>query len=135
MNRDRLKKRAREYFLREHAILEGFRLEFNKKAYNKKGVGYANIIRDESSTTEGILYEITEKGIEELGRIEVGYDRIILKVKIDGKTVEAYVYVAQEGEVEGGLKPTKEYLGHLLAGCALLSKDYCEKLKRMSTID
>ncbi|MCL0067509.1 hypothetical protein M1N67_01005 [Peptococcaceae bacterium] len=38
------------------------------------------------------------------------------------------------GEVEGGLKPTKEYLGHLLAGCDLLSKDYCEKLKRIRLI-
>ena len=43
------------------------------------------------------------------------------------------VYVALK--VGEGLRPTREYLGHLLAGRDLLPADYWERLKATPTLD
>ena len=37
--------------------------------------------------------------------------------------------------IDRGIKPSREYLRHLLKGCDLLSEDYCKKLKKIETID
>jgi gamma-glutamylcyclotransferase (GGCT)/AIG2-like uncharacterized protein YtfP len=50
-----------------------------------------------------------------------------------GATVEAVTYVAVK--TGAGLKPTREYLGHLLAGRDLLPADYFERLKATPTLD
>ncbi len=53
----------------------------------------------------------------------------------DGEEVEALSYVAKPDKVKDGLRPSKEYLNHLLRGCDLLSREYCQKLKRWKTLD
>ena len=66
--------------------------------------------------------------------------RVVGKVTVteaDGKTstasVDAIVYVAlMVGE---GLRPTREYLGHLLAGGDLLPADYWAWLEATPTLD
>ena len=50
-----------------------------------------------------------------------------------GETVDAVVYVALK--IGEGLKPTREYLGHLLAGKDLLPVDYWERLNATPTLD
>ena len=45
------------------------------------------------------------------------------------------MYIAKEDMTAEGLKPTKEYLNNLLKGCDILSKEYCEKLRNIETID
>lgn len=82
---------------------------------------------------EGILYEIQDPDIKKLDRCEGypnHYDRIRARVKLDdGKEVEAITYIARPDKVREGLKPSKEYLDHLLKGCDLLSEEYCEMLR------
>jgi gamma-glutamylcyclotransferase len=51
----------------------------------------------------------------------------------NGATVEAITYVALK--VAAGLKPTRTYLKHLLAGRDLLPADYWEKLNATPTLD
>jgi hypothetical protein len=51
----------------------------------------------------------------------------------DGTTVEAVTYVALK--TGDGLRPTREYLGHLLAGRDLLPADYCRRLAATPTFD
>ena len=60
--------------------------------------------------------------------------RVTPVVRTDnGETVEAITYAALK--VGEGLMPTREYLGHLLAGKDLLPADYCERLGATPTID
>jgi hypothetical protein len=51
-----------------------------------------------------------------------------------GATVEAVTYVALLVGEEA-LRPTRDYLGHLLAGRDLLPPDYCARLGATPTID
>ena len=87
---------------------------------------------------EGILYEIEESDLSKLDRWE-GYPshhrRARIYVRLDnGEEVEAITYIAQLEKVKSGLRPSKEYVSHLLRGCDLLSQKYCEKLKRTPTL-
>lgn len=139
MDPDRMRRRGIRFYKREHAILEGWRLKFNKIASRNPREGYANIEKDPRSIVEGILYEIQDSDIEKLDKYE-GYPnhyyRIKVRVKLDsGEEVEAITYIARSNKVREGLKPSKEYLSHLLKGCDLLSKEYCEMLRNWETLD
>jgi len=113
-------------------------LEFNKISSQNPREGYANIVRDPESVVEGILYEIEESDLRKLDKFKgypSHYRRTRVYVKLDnGERVEAITYIAQPEKVKSGLRPSKEYLSHLLRGSDLLSKEYCEKLKRIPTL-
>jgi len=138
MDPERMRRRGIRFSRREHAVLEGFRLEFNKVSSRNPREGYANIVKDPESVVEGILYEIKESDLRKLDRREgypSHYRRTRVYLKLDnGERVEAITYIAQPEKVESGLRPSKEYLSHLLRGCDLLSEEYCEKLRRTPTL-
>ena len=133
-----MRKRGIRFSRREHAVLEGFRLEFNKVSSRNTREGYANIVEDAESVVEGILYEIKESDLTKLDKFEgypSHYRRTMVYVKLDdGERVEAITYTAQPEKVKSGLRPSNKYLSHLLRGCDLLSEEYCEKLKRIHTL-
>jgi gamma-glutamylcyclotransferase (GGCT)/AIG2-like uncharacterized protein YtfP len=139
MDPKRVKERRIRFSKREHAVLEGFKLEFNKVSALNPKEGYANIVEDKNEIVEGILYEIEDEDINKLDKFEGvprHYRRINLRVKLDSQEiVEATTYIAQTDMTRQGLKPTKQYLNHLLQGCDLLSQEYCDKLKKMETLD
>jgi cation transport regulator ChaC len=139
MDPDRMRVRGVNFLKREHAILEGWRLEFNKVSSRNSKEGYANIVRDENGIVEGVLYDIADSDLKILDRYEgypSHYERIKVVVRMDdGEMVEAITYVAKPDKVREGLKPSKEYLNHLLKGCDLLSEEYCRKLRKLETLD
>ena len=139
MNPERMIERGVSFTSRERAVLKGWRLKFNKVSSINAREGYANIERDDNSVVEGILYTIDDKDIEKLDTYEgypKHYNRVVLKVKKDnGEEVEALVYIANPDKVKDGLKPSKEYLNHLLRGCDLLSENYCNMLRNWETLD
>ena len=139
MNPNRMKEREINFSKREHAILERWRLKFDKVASRNPNEGYANIEEDDESVVEGILYTIQDVDIEKLDRYE-GYPNHYRKLKVwvkldNGEEEEAITYVATPDKVREGLKPSKDYLNHLLKGCDLLSEEYCEKLRKWETLD
>ena len=138
MDPERMRKRGIRFSRREHAVLEGYRLEFNKVSSQNPREGYANIVEDAESVVEGILYEIKESDLRKLDKFEgypSHYRRTRVYVKLDnGERVEAITYIAQPEKVKSGLRPSNKYLSHLLRGCDLLSEEYCEKLKRIPTL-
>ena len=139
MNPDRMKQRGINFSKREHAILEGWKLLFNKIASRNPNEGYANIEREEGSIVEGILYEIQGSDVEKLDKYEGypnHYERLNVRVRLDnGKEVEAVTYVANSNKVREGLRPSREYLMDLLRECDLLSIEYWEKLRQWETLD
>ena len=138
MDPDHMRIRGVMFSKREHAFLDGWRLVFNKTSC-RPGEGYANIEKDIDSTVEGILYEIEDADIGKLDEYEdypEDYDRIYLKVRLDdGAVIEAFAYIAQPDRVKDGLRPTREYLSHLLKGCDLLSEQYCLMLMSQEACD
>jgi gamma-glutamylcyclotransferase len=125
---------------RRHAILDGFTLLFNKSTIKNDREGKANIAPVPGGRVEGVLYAVTEEEMESLDRKEGvrsgDYLRAVLSVGLDdGSRVDAIAYVAHSSKVRPGLKPTREYLGHLLAAADLLSHEYVERLKATVTLD
>ncbi|HSI00168.1 MAG TPA: gamma-glutamylcyclotransferase family protein [Reyranella sp.] len=135
----RLKERAVRMGRRIGGRLDGWRLVFNKVARAPAGAAAANIVEASGEVVHGSLNEMPDAGLEVLdiweGVAGGHYERrAVPVVRADtGETVEAVAYVALK--VGDGLKPTREYLSHLLAGSGLLPVGYREKLKEIPTLD
>lgn len=119
--------------------LDGWRLAFNKTARTPPGAGAGNIVAAPGGIVHGTLNLLPAKGFEVLDKYEgvAGghYERQLVRVVRgdDGATVEAITYVALL--VAEDLRPTRLYLGHLLAGRDLLPADYFQRLSETPTLD
>ena len=119
--------------------LDGWQLAFNKAARVPAGAGAGNIILQAGSSVHGTLNALPARGFDILDHFEgvaTGhYERRAVRVMRPdvGTSVEAITYVALK--VGEGLRPTRGYLGFLLAGRDLLPADYWERLRITSTID
>ncbi len=135
----RLQKKGVAIGARIAGRLDGWQLAFNKIARDPPGAGAGNIVVLPGGVVHGTLNEMPDAGLDVLdiweGVATGHYERCLLPVtRTDtGATVEAVAYVALK--VGEGLKPTREYLGHFLAGRDLLPVDYWEWLKATSTLD
>jgi hypothetical protein len=52
-----------------------------------------------------------------------------------GHEAQSIVYIANPRRVKEGLRPTKEYMSHLLGGRDMLSMPYVRKLESVETLD
>ena len=132
-----MKERGVHFIQRRRGVLKGWILKFNKTAA-RPGEGYANIVKCRDGVVEGIVYEIEESDLSKLDVYEgypKHYTRIEVEVEVKGKKLKAVTYVANPNKVKDGLKPSKHYLKRLLKGCNLLSKEYCEMLRNIETLD
>jgi len=139
MNQDRMIERKMEFASLYKGILKDWKLVFNKKAYNKEGIGYANIVPSISSNVEGIIYKIEDEAIKYLDKAE-SYPKHYLKKDLfveleNGESLQCVAYIGNPLQIKEGLKPEKEYLGHLLKGQKLLSKGYFDFLMNIETKD
>ena len=139
MDKERMEERGVNFNERKYGFINGWRLAFNKVVSENSNKGYANIEKDDNGIVEGILYQIEEDGLEILDNKE-GVPNHYIKEKLEvwlenEEKVLAYVYIANKDKVKDGLKPSKEYLSHLLKGCDLLSEEYCDKIKDIKTAE
>ncbi|MBI3198099.1 MAG: gamma-glutamylcyclotransferase [Rhodospirillales bacterium] len=136
---DRMKSKGIVWGERIGGRLDGWRLTFDKQARTPPGAGAGNIVAAAGEAVHGTLNALPPSGFEVLdvheGVASGHYERRTLPVvrADNGETVEAIAYVALK--VAAGLRPTRDYLGHLLAGSDLLPADYLERLKATPTID
>lgn len=138
MNPDRMNTREVHFKNMNGAILKGYRLEFNKVAKANPAKGFATIIFDPDEIVEGILYEIEDEDIKKLDIFEGypnHYDRKEITVNVNGLDVKAIVYIAQQDWIKTGLKPTQEYLNHLLSAKEDISESYYNKLKNVVVLN
>ena len=135
----RLKREGVDIGRRIGGRLDGWRLAFDKVARSPAGSGAGNIVVAAGSYVHGTLNEMPEAGLKVLdvweGVAGGHYERRTVPVvrADDGETVEAVTYVALK--TAGGLRPTRDYLRHLLAGRDLLPQKYWEWLKATPTFD
>jgi gamma-glutamylcyclotransferase len=119
--------------------LDGWRLAFNKAARKPPGAGAGNIVPMSGGSVHGTLNALPAKCFDILDVYEgvAGghYKRLAVRVvrSDTGAEIEAITYVALK--VGEGLRPTREYLGFLLAGRDLLPADYLEWLGATPTLD
>jgi hypothetical protein len=119
--------------------LDGWRLAFNKRARTPPGAGAGNIVQAAGDCVHGTLNLLPPQGFDILDRYEGvasgHYERqTITALRGDtGATVAAITYVARL--VGEDLRPTRTYLGHLLAGKDLLPAAYREWLSATPTLD
>jgi cation transport regulator ChaC len=136
---DRLRPKGVALGLRVGGRLDGWQLTFDKIARAPKGAGAGNIVVAPGNVVHGTLNEMPLAGLDVLdvweGVAGGHYERrAVPVVRADtGDTVEAVTYVALL--VGEGLRPTRDYLGHLLAGRDLLPADYWERLRASPTLD
>ncbi|WP_419581095.1 gamma-glutamylcyclotransferase family protein [Stieleria magnilauensis] len=123
----------------EPAVLPGYRLLFNKMALREalpSGIGFANINEDPAGEVEGILYEIAD---DSLGRLDESerypdhYGRIEVTVSSKDQSVTCITYQARPDKIADGLRPSRNYLNHILAAKDFLSWQYFEALDKSQT--
>jgi gamma-glutamylcyclotransferase len=139
MNPERMSERNISFSSRQLAKLFCFRLEFNKVSSRNPNEGYANIVPDKNSIIEGAVYEIPGSDLSTLDQFE-GYPDHYQKIQVtiqlkNFNEVETITYIAHPDKIKVGLKPSKGYIKHLLAGEDILSKEYYRRLKIVETLD
>jgi gamma-glutamylcyclotransferase len=131
MDIDRMRERNINFTKRLPAILFGYKLTFNKMSSLIRE-GFATIEKgNKFDWVEGALYEINNMGIFNLDRYEgypYHYKRVKIKVKCDCEDMIVTTYIATDGTNGYNLKPSQDYLHHLLKGKDILSEKYFEKL-------
>ena len=139
MDETRINKRNVKFSEKFRGVLKNWELVFNKKAFDKEGVAYANIMSKLGSNVEGIVYKISKNSIFELDKAESyprHYEKKEMLLESDsGEIFNCITYIANPIQVMEGLKPEKEYLDHILAGKEFLSKDYFSLLEKTTTVD
>lgn len=136
-----MKKKGVEFSSSKRAVLKGYRLLFNKKAMRENlppGIGFANINEDPEGMVEGILYDIED---DHLGRLDESerypdhYTRIEVTVQTEDGMVLSNSYQAQPDKIANGLKPSRNYLNHLLAAKDFISWQYYQALDKSQTFE
>lgn len=136
-----MKRKGVAFTSSEHAVLPGYRLLFNKKSLREKlppGIGFANINEDPDGQVEGILYDIVDEHLDRLNESErypEHYKRIDVTVRTKDGMVASTCYQAQPDKIATGLKPSRNYLNHILAAKDFLSWQYFEALDKSQTFE
>lgn len=132
--RERLVARGGALGERRHATLGGYRLTFDKVSSTQSWVGFANIVPERHSQVEGTINRLSAGALKILDEVEIvphHYRRhyVVVRDSCSGKKIVAATYIANPQMVRPDLRPTKDYLAHLLAGMDLLSPLYGAMLK------
>lgn len=91
MSSVRLRSRIPSVKVVDQAYLKDRKVLFNKRSTD--GSGKANLVESHGDVTWGVLYEMNDSDVEQLDRIEKGYQRIKIRVwQPDGETLEAVTY-------------------------------------------
>ena len=132
MNPERVLQRGLRVRDPRGARLPDFRLAFDKMSRDHDGVGHANIHFARGQTVEGVLYELHEATeilkMDPFEKAPWNYGRDKVRVITGGGEIWAWTYFANPAVRVAGLRPTSEYLSHLLAGRRFLSEQYLRQL-------
>ena len=134
INSDRMKERGINFISRKFGILKDYKLVFNKIASRNPNEGYANIIICKNSIVEGAIYEITDESISLLDKYESvpkHYYRKEVEIQDSNKLIKKCItYIANNSKITEGLKPSTDYLNHILKGKDLFTENYYNKLEK-----
>jgi len=118
----RLQKRVPSARLIGVAPLAGKKLEFSKRS--KDGSGKCTIANSENGVVFTALFSIDRKELQDLDRVEgvgYGYEREKLKLRVEGKTIDAFTYIASASHIDSKIQPYHWYKNFVVEGARYLS--------------
>jgi len=127
------------FHARTRATLSGYRLRFNKKALRERlpeDVGFANIEVASGAAVEGVLYDLEPEDrdrLDESERYPDHYERIDVVVETDAGEVACFAYRACADKTAEGLRPSRNYVNHILEASDFLSHAYFEAVESFQT--
>lgn len=128
LNERRMIDRGVNFLNKEKGTLKGYRFIINKKSQKDNSIGFANIIKDDNSEVEGIVYEIIDSDILKLDKFE-GFPRHYYREIHKINDEDVVVYIANNSWISTNeLLTTEEYKNHILEGKNFLSEQYFNKL-------
>lgn len=134
LNDNRMISRGVNFTSKEKGILKGYRFVINKISQKNPNIGFANIVKDENSEVEGIIYGVNMDDIQKLDKYEgtpKHYRREILTINNE----QVVVYIANESWTSiDELYTTEEYKNHILEGKEYLSEKYFNQLLKIKTV-
>lgn len=120
------------------ATLTGYQLAFDKRG-TQAGEGHANVIAARGAAIEGVLYELASAAelqkLDPFERTPINYSREQFTLTTNDGSKVAWVYIANPGARRPGLRPSLDYLEHLLGGAAYLSPGYLAMLQQTPTLE
>ena len=132
MSRKRMAKRGVFWESVERATLKGYKLTFDKTS-GLTGFGFATLRKSKNDTVEGLLYKCENKSdaltLDSFENAPIQYKRVEMQVATAKGRKNAFLYIATSFYKQKGLKPTSDYLEHLLEGQKYLSKEYFKLLQ------
>ena len=137
LNSNRMLERGVTFTSRTFGILRDYKLVFNKLSSKNINEGYANIIECKGSVVEGAIYEIENESILLLDKYEGvprHYYRKEILIQNNSGMVNCIVYIAVDTKIKEGLKPSKDYLDHILKGKDLLTENYFNNLSKIELL-
>lgn len=139
MNPERMRSRGLLFSEALGGQLTGYELCFNKRAHDRPGTAYANIRHRQGGVVEGVLYRLAEAGeifkMDPFEGTPVFYSRERMPVLTTQGVLPGWVYVANPAWRSDGLRPTRAYLEHLLAGREFISEAYWQALSAVPVHD
>ena len=134
MNPARMIKRNMNFTRRIPGTLSGYDLAFNKIAYSKPGVAYANMMPSDEGVVHGILYRVPLLDLPNLdvaeGVSSGHYFRKELQIVTATGIQAAVCYIACEDKVVEGLTPEDVYKNHILCGSDLLGETLSDAVSK-----
>ena len=136
-----LNERKINFISRKFAILENYKLLFNKVSKKNCYLGFANVVESDGDVVEGVIYELNDSDINIIDKFEGAnsnpshYCRKSVDVICGGKIINSIVYVANPDMIRENIKPDKNYLNYLLEGKDIFSDKYYNDLKSTKTLD
>ena len=117
------------------ACLPGWRLAFHKRGADGSGKCDAVPTRHPDDRLWGALDRLTEDQMEDLDRIEQGYDRRTVEVRFEEGSGTAGLYVAWEDRIDPELRPWHWYKELVLAGARELElpADYVSSIREVAS--
>lgn len=124
------------------ARLFNYRLVFNKISRIRSGAASANIEPCFDTHVDGLLYQLAySQAIGVMDPFEncpEDYSREVVVVRLNpvqnGKSELAWTYIANASAIQEGLRPTREYMQHLLAS-PFMSGEERVRLSKVLCID
>jgi gamma-glutamylcyclotransferase (GGCT)/AIG2-like uncharacterized protein YtfP len=118
-------------------VLHDHALRFDK-ASRVAGIAHANVSPFPGERVEGALFELHSSDqitlMDPFEGYPLEYQRHRLPIATAEGAFEAWVYIAAPGTTAPALRPTREYLDHLLAGEIFLSADYHRRLAQVEAV-
>lgn len=133
MNDKRMTERGVNFLSKEKGSLKGYKFVINKKSQKNPNIGFANIIRDDNSEVEGIIYEVSQEDILKLDKFE-GFPKHYNRDTYIINDKKCVIYIANNNWTSTNeLIATEEYKNHILEGKEYLSEEYYNKLLEIKT--